>query len=443
MDAETPIPIVPRRKAALKAPCPRCGRLGRRKRTLTRLVRVVAYGRPASRRVVYGEYAASCGCRKTFRSTPPGVRPGARYGDDVRGLVFDRVVRDGMSVGRALASIRRDFRLPLSPGFAHDVLRERAATLDLAARRRESLERFGGVLCVDELHLGRAILLLATDPVADAPVAFAVVGRNDAAHMRRFLGNLKARGFLPRVVVSDGSRLYPGVVAELWPLAAHQLCLFHAVRDLTGPILDAVRRLRRSIARRGRTGRKRKPGRPSKAAKAAAVRRGSTLAEKAEFVFRRRHLVVKRRENLSEAERTDLAAMIAILPALAGLRRFADRVYGLFDGAASTADATARRDALAAEAEFLAVPELAGAIRRLKAPDFAKIAGYLDRPEGLRERTNNHVERTNRALRLLEKVRYRWRRRRTLVRFIALKLDEIWGRLPPPRLPSTPPPGGV
>ena len=77
--------------------------------------------------MVYGEYAASCGCRKTFRSTPPGVRPGARYGDDVRGLVFDRVVRDGMSVGRALASIRRDFRLPLSPGFAHDVLRERAA----------------------------------------------------------------------------------------------------------------------------------------------------------------------------------------------------------------------------------------------------------------------------------------------------------------------------
>ncbi len=432
MSAEAPAPIVPRRKAPLKAPCPRCGALGRRKRTLARMVRAVAYGRVEFRRVVHGEYAASCGCRTTFRATPPGVRPRARYGDDVRRLVFDRVVEDGMSVGRALASIRRDFRLPLSAGFAHRVLRERAAALDLAARRRESLGRFGGVLCVDEPHLGRATLLLATDPTADAPVAFAVVGRNDAAHMRRFLGNLKAWGFLPRVVVSDGARMYPGVVAEVWPRADHQLCLFHAVRDLIGPALDAARRLRRAIARRGRTGRKRKSGRPSRAAKAAAARRGPTLAEEAESAFRRRHLVVKRREKLSDAERADLAAMIAALPGLAVLRRFADAVYGLFDGAASAAEAARRRDAVAADPEFLAVPELARAIRRLKAPGFDKVAGHLDRPEGLRERTNNHVERTNRALRLLEKVRYGWRRRRTLVRFLALKLDEIWGRLQPP-----------
>jgi hypothetical protein len=36
--------------------------------------------------------------------------------------VIDRVVGDGMSVGRALASIRRDFHLVLSRGFVHDVL---------------------------------------------------------------------------------------------------------------------------------------------------------------------------------------------------------------------------------------------------------------------------------------------------------------------------------
>lgn len=43
-------------------------------------------------------------------------------------------------------------------------------------------------------------------------------------------------------------------------------------------------------------------------------------------------------------------------------------------------------------------------------------------------------------LRLLEKVRYGWRRRRTLVRFLALKFDEIWGRLQPPPNPRL---GGV
>ena len=36
-------------------------------------------------------------------------------------------------------------------------------------------------------------------------------------------------------------------------------------------------------------------------------------------------------------------------------------------------------------------------------------------------RTNNHVERCNRQLRYLEKVRYKWRRSRTIVRHILLQ----------------------
>jgi transposase-like protein len=31
----------------------------------------------------------------------------------------------------------------------------------------------------------------------------------------------------PEVVVTDGSNLYPAVLAELWPDADHQLCVFH------------------------------------------------------------------------------------------------------------------------------------------------------------------------------------------------------------------------
>ena len=51
---------------------------------------------------------------------------------------------------------------------------------------------------------------------------------------------------------------------------------------------------------------------------------------------------------------------------------------------------------------------------------------YLANPVSRRVRTNNHVERTNRMFRFLEKVRYKWRRRRTLVRFVVLTLDNIW-----------------
>ena len=54
---------------------------------------------------------------------------------------------------------------------------------------------------------------------------------------------------------------------------------------------------------------------------------------------------------------------------------------------------------------------------------FPKLMAYLNNPVCRRVRTNNHVERTNRLIRFLEKVRYKWRRRRTLVRFVVLRLD--------------------
>ena len=91
----------------------------------------------------------------------------------------------------------------------------------MAAHRRKVLEHFSGTLCVDELHLGRFTLLLATDPLADLPVAFALVAANDQDHMRRFLRNLKTWGLNPEVVVTDGSNLYPAragrVVARRGP----------------------------------------------------------------------------------------------------------------------------------------------------------------------------------------------------------------------------------
>ncbi|HEX8201599.1 MAG TPA: transposase, partial [Isosphaeraceae bacterium] len=193
------------------------------------MVRTTAYKTVAHLKITYGEYAARCGCRTTFRTTPADVRPKAHHDNKVRDLVLDRLLKDGMSVERALESIRREFLLDLSTGFVYDVLRDRAAQLDMAAHRRMVQEHFSGPLCVDELHLGRFTLLLATDPLADLPVAFALVGANDQDHMRRFLQNLKTWGLSPDVVVTDGSNLYPAVLAELWSEADHQLCVFHAI----------------------------------------------------------------------------------------------------------------------------------------------------------------------------------------------------------------------
>ena len=419
--------VIPVHNAPKKAPCPECGRLARRKRTLTpRRVRTVAYKAVVYLEITCGEYQAKCDCRTTFRNSPEGVLPRALYDNKVRDLVLDRVLKDGMSVERTLDSLGREFLLDLSTGFVYDVLHDHARQLDMSEHRRKVLDLFSGTLCVDELHLGRFTLLLATDPLADVPVAFALVDKNDQDHMRRFLQNLKNWGLNPKVVVTDGSNLYPAVLTELWSDADHQLCVFHVIKDINKLILDAVRRMRTAMNRRGKAGRKKKRGRKGAKSKAAAARRGLTVKEKAHFVFKHRHLIVKRRENLTESERDDLTRMLEYLPALSSLRRFADRIYWLFDTPKDRHQAGCRRAAIVSDTEFQAVPELVKAMEQVDAEKFAKLMAYLKNPLSRRVRTNNHVERTNRMFRFLEKVRYKWRRRKTLVRFVVLKLDLIW-----------------
>jgi transposase-like protein len=424
--APTPT-VIPVHAAPKKAPCPKCGKHGRRKRKLNpRRVRTVAYKTVVYLEITCGEYQAKCDCCTTFRNTPEGVLPRALYDNKVRDLVLERILEDGMSLERTLKSLRREFLLELSTGFVYDVLHDHARQLDMAAHRRTVLEHFSGTLCIDELHLGRFTLLLATDPLSDLPVAFALVDKNDQDHMRRFLKNLKTWGLNPKVVVTDGSNLYPAVLAELWSDADHQLCVFHVIKDINKLILGAVRRFRNAMNRRGKAGRKKKRGRKGAKSKAAAARRGMTLKQKAHFVFKHRHLIVKRRENLTESERADLTRMLEYLPELSTLRRFADRIYWLFDTPKDLHQAGCRRSTIVRDPTFQAVPELVKAIEQIDATRFAKLMAYLNNPVSRRVRTNNHVERTNRMFRLLEKVRYKWRRRRTLVRFVVLTLDRIW-----------------
>ena len=274
--------FTPIRRAPRRAPCPTCGCPGHRKRTLRRRVRSLAYHRRAWLEVTYAEYRAGCGCCKYFRTWPLDVPPKADYDAAVRQAVLDRLLHDRLNVEQTKAALRRDFLLSLSDGFVYDCLRWQLARLDLAAHRQMVLQRFSGTLCVDELHLGAYTLLLATDPLADLPVGFALVGANDQEHMKRFLGHLAGWGLRPQVVVSDGSSLYPELLAQIWPDAQHQLCVFHLLRDVLDKVLDAVRRLRRQQQRRGRAGRQRRRGQPDRGGAArpgAAVRLAAPTAD--------------------------------------------------------------------------------------------------------------------------------------------------------------------
>jgi hypothetical protein len=173
------------RCAPKHAPCPTCGRRGHRKRVLHRRLRTLAYHRIAWLEVTYAEYQARCACCHYFRTWPLDVPPKADYDASVRQAVLDRLLHDRLNVEQTKAAMQRDFLVELSEGFVYDCLRWQLARLNLAEHRRMVLQRFSGTLCVDELHLGVYTLLLATDPLADLPVGFALVGANDKNHMRR------------------------------------------------------------------------------------------------------------------------------------------------------------------------------------------------------------------------------------------------------------------
>lgn len=422
MDAAQPRIRVVRRHCAPKwFPCPHCGKRGKRKARHRRGITDLAYQQLVIVELTVGEYRARCSCCKTFRSQVEGIEPRAEYTNRVRDAVIDRLLDDGMNMERVQQAMKRDFGLDLSDGFLYDCLDWKVRQLDLSDYRQWTLDHFSGTLCIDEIHLGKKTLLLATDPLSDFPVAFALVGSNDHDHMQRFLNNLKNHGLVPRVVVTDGSNLYPTLLAEVWPHAQHQLCIFHVLKDINACVFDALRVLRRRLARRGRGPGRR--GRRTKAQQRARARRGATKKDQAHYIWKHRYLLVRKAEDLQPREVDHLLQMMAYLPELATLRRFVVEVYQLFDPEQSPHQARCRRAALANKADYQAFPDLVRALAMLKPKKFAKMIAYLHSPARRRVRTNNHVERVNRKVRYFEKVRYKWRRRRTIVRFVVLALD--------------------
>lgn len=115
------------------------------------------------------------------------------------------------------------------------------------------------------------------------------------------------------------------------------------------------------------------------------------------------------------------------LPESATLRWFADRVYWLFDTPKDFHQASCRRSVVVRKPAFRAVPELVKAMEQLGEERFPKLMEYLDSPAARGcEPTTTWSGPTGCSGSW--KVRYKWRRLRTLVRFVVLKLDEAWSR---------------
>jgi len=312
--------VVQVRCAPKTYPCPHCGKRGRRTATHTRPIRDIAFQEILILEITVGEYRARCACCKTFRSPSDGIEPRAEYRNRVREAVIDRLLDDSMRVERLRAAMARDGHRDRSEGFVYDCLAWKVRQVDMPAYRQWTRERFSGTRCIDDIHLGHRTLLVATDPLGDFPVALALVGANDQDHMQRFLQNLKNGGFAPPVVVTDGSNLYPKLLAALWPEAQHQLCVFHVLKDINECVRDALRRLRRQLAASGKP--KRRRGRLRKAQQRARARYGATKKEQAYCIWKQRHVLVTRPEGLTGRDRRTLSRMFAALPELRPLRTF-------------------------------------------------------------------------------------------------------------------------
>lgn len=74
--------------------------------------------------------------------------------------------------------------LELSTGFLYDCLQYAIRKFDGAEFRAKVLSEFSGTLCVDEIHLGHRVVLLASNPIADNSIACALVSSNDAAQKK-------------------------------------------------------------------------------------------------------------------------------------------------------------------------------------------------------------------------------------------------------------------
>ena len=84
-------------------------------------------------------------------------------------------------------------------------------------------------------------------------------------------------------------------------------------RDINQLILDALKGYRRKLSRQGNKGRRRKRGRPSKAQQRRRKKANKTAKDKAHFIYKNRHLIVKRRHKLTPEERRRAVVLIESL----------------------------------------------------------------------------------------------------------------------------------
>jgi hypothetical protein len=288
---------------------------------------------------------------------------------------------------------------------------------------QQALACFSGQLAVDELYDGHYHVLKVTDPVNDIEItSWLGVGSPDADDIRALFTELHEAGFEPDLVVTDGSLLYPGPLAEIWPEASHQLCVFHflqgALVTLTKSFWSAYQTM--PVPPKRKRGRPKKRGRPRK--DAVKRKHQETVRSVRYLVFKRQGQDERGHERLSEEESALLEEAMGLCPALRVLRRFVCALYELFGpSTASAIEARRHRDAMIADPAFQGCAAMARVLARLADEgQWQRLIRYHDFENA--QKTSNHVERANREHRRRQRSHYRLRSIRALWALLNLTL---------------------
>jgi len=226
--------------------CPDCGSTQvRRKSRQGRMKRFYDQARRLQEGEVFRYYCGNPGCpRKTFTHFPLGLVPYSRHRLEVhlRALQayawsYSTYRRVGQSLGVAQITVYRWVRawgyrlLPIGAIFG--------------------VVRSSGVVGVDEKYVKVPkndkpqskmkrwmYVYLAVDAYTLDLLHIAIYPHNTKDSARTFLLALRAKGYHPKVIVTDLRRDYGEVVAQVFSQAQHHECIFHALKEVRKDIRE-------------------------------------------------------------------------------------------------------------------------------------------------------------------------------------------------------------
>jgi len=350
--------------------------------------------------------------QRWFTVLPHDLNVLGQYTRSTRQLLVDMVRQFKMSVEAATNFGRKVLHLEkLNSTTVLSWLRDAGQQVDIKARQEAVLEAFSGQMDVDEVYDDHYYQLKATDPLNDLELAWEVgEGSPDKDTIRRFFEKLRAAGFYPKLVTTDGSDLYPEVIQQVWPTAEHQRCVFHFMMQVNKDLGKVFWKLYETMpkAPKRNRGRPKKRGRPRKDKEKRENRRKVRMAR---FLIFKRKTPPGEKERWSEKERTTLAEALTLCPRLRVLRRLVEALHEMFGPTTDNHElAEQRRATILEDAELAQLPVVSRCLQRLRDDDlFARLTRYLDFEYA--EKTSNHVERENREYRKRQKAHYRLRSR--------------------------------